>query len=83
MNTTNSKLIRVGVFGAKRGMSISQSSGKACGLELVAVCDSFEKNALELQEVCGGKENVTIYQDFDKFLEKPAELVPQILALLP
>ncbi len=69
------KQIRVGVFGAKRGMSISQSSGTAAGLELVAVCDYWQERALQLQAACGGKDNVTIYNDFDSFLSHDLDAV--------
>jgi len=67
--------IRVGVFGAKRGMSITQSSGKAAGLELVAVCDSWHEGALQLQEACGGRDKVTVYDDFDTFLSHDLDAV--------
>jgi predicted dehydrogenase len=67
--------IRVGVFGAKRGLSITRSAGAAAGLELVAVCDSWEEGARRVQAECGGEDQVTIHGDFDEFLSQDFDAV--------
>ena len=75
MKTEVRKPIRVGVFGARRGISIAKSSGKAAGLVLVAICESWQERALQVQQECGGKEKVTLYSDFDKFLSHDMDAV--------
>ena len=75
MKTEVRKPIRVGVFGASRGISIAKSSGKVAGLVLVAVCESWQERAMQVQEECGGKKKVTLYSDFDKFLSHDMDAV--------
>ena len=65
-----SKRIRVGVVGAGRGQTFMRSA-TAVGLELVAVCDTWEK---KLKQV-GDRLAVTTYTDYEKFLEHDMDAV--------
>ena len=68
--------IRVGAFGASRGMVLMHSLTVIPEVELVAVCDrNKEGNARvkKLGEAFGM--NITVYDDFDKFLEHDMDAV--------
>ena len=56
--------IRVGVVGVSRGKGFASGAGPQLGMELVAICDTWEQRlhttAKELK--------VTAYTDFDEFL---------------
>jgi len=56
--------IRVGVVGVGRGMSFARGTGPLVGLELVALCDTWE----ERLEQAGKQFDVATYTDFDEFL---------------
>jgi len=65
------KLIRVGVVGVGRGQGFARGVGSELGMELAALCDTWEERLLEL-----GKElNVATYTDYDKFLEHDLDAV--------
>ena len=70
MKTSGNKPIRVGVVGAGRGQSFMRSA-IAVGLELVAVCDTWEEKLKQVGDQLG----VTTYTDYDKFLEHDMDAV--------
>ncbi len=59
--------IRVGVVGIGRGRSFAQGAGAFVGMELVALCDTWERR---LREV-GAEYQVATYTEYDRFLEHP------------
>lgn len=69
------KKIKIGVYGAGRGAYLAQTAINA-GFELVAICDFLEEKAKEakrcLENLCP---NLTIYTDYDKFLEHDLDAV--------
>lgn len=73
MNTTgrNQKPIRIGIVGVGRGISFAQESNDRLGMELVALCDTWEDR---LQEA-GSRFGVTTYQSYDRFLEHEMDAV--------
>lgn len=56
--------IRVGVVGVGRGMSFARGTGPLVGMELVALCDTWE----ERLEQAGKQFGVATYTDYDEFL---------------
>ncbi|NLE44980.1 MAG: Gfo/Idh/MocA family oxidoreductase [Chloroflexi bacterium] len=65
------KPIRVGVVGVGRGKGFARGAGPHLGMELVALCDTWEERLNEL-----GKElSVATYTDYDKFLEHDIDAV--------
>ena len=56
--------IRVGVVGVGRGLSFARGAGPHLGMELVAVCDTWEERLARAGEDLG----VATYVDFDDFL---------------
>ncbi len=63
--------IRVGVVGVGRGQSFARGATDAVGMELVALCDTWEERLLS-----AGKElKAATYTDFDKFLEHEMDAV--------
>lgn len=67
---SDTKTIKVGIIGARRGMSFAGNAGM-CGMELVAVCDTWEERLAE----AGNKFNVATYTDYNKFLEHDMDAV--------
>jgi predicted dehydrogenase len=68
---SKAKPIRVGVIGISRGQSFAKAATDLVGMQLVALCDTWEER---LQEV--GKEfGVTTYTDYDRFLEHDMDAV--------
>jgi len=65
------KKIRVGVIGVGRGRSAAAGAGPHLGMELVALCDTWEEKLLQVGEEFG----VATYTDFDKFLEHDMDAV--------
>jgi len=71
-----SKKIRIGVFGAYRGMTMIEVLSRHPDAELVAICDKFQpllekcRQSLEQHGV-----KATLYQDFDKFFEHDMDAV--------
>lgn len=64
------KPIRVGVIGVGRGQTFMQQA-PAVGMELVAICDTWEER---LDEV-GRKHGVATYTDYDNFLDHDMDAV--------
>jgi predicted dehydrogenase len=63
--------IRVGVVGIGRGAGFARGAGAHLGMELVALCDSWEARLKQL-----GKElKVAAYTDYGKFLEHDMDAV--------
>lgn len=65
------KAIRVGVVGARRGRSFARSAAPYLGMELVALCDTWE----ERLNAVGAELGVTTYTDYDTFLEHDLDAV--------
>ena len=63
--------IRVGVVGVRRGKGFAAGAGPHLGLELVALCDTWEER---LKSV-GDELNVATYTDYDRFLEHDMDAV--------
>ena len=63
--------IRVGVIGVGRGQSFAQGATDIVGMQLVAICDTWE----ERLEQVGKRFGVTTYTDYDKFLEHDMDAV--------
>src|SRR5699024_9701635 len=68
---TMTRPVRVGIVGLGRGLSFIKQSQPSVGMELVALCDTWEER---LEEV-GRKHSVTTYTDFDAFLEHDMDAV--------
>ena len=68
--------IRVGVVGVGRGMSFARSA-PAAGLELVAICDTWETKLAEAGRTLG----VKTYPDFADFLGHDAIDVRKLVPL--
>ena len=62
--TSESKPIRIGVVGGRRGMTFARGA-KAAGMELVAICDTWEERLSE----AGAALEVATYTDYARFLE--------------
>lgn len=58
------KTIRVGVVGVRRGSTFARGAGPLLGMELVALCDTWEERLRE----AGKQFGVMTYTDFDEFL---------------
>ncbi|MBM3279424.1 MAG: Gfo/Idh/MocA family oxidoreductase [Candidatus Handelsmanbacteria bacterium] len=63
--------IRVGVIGVGRGQSFAQGASAALGMDLVALCDTWEEKLAEV----GKKYGVATYTDYDSFLEHEMDAV--------
>ncbi|NLB41308.1 MAG: hypothetical protein GX815_03460 [Clostridiales bacterium] len=57
-------IVKVGVIGVGRGESFMKGAIEEIGLELVAICDTWEE---KLNEV-GSRYGVATYTDYDEFL---------------
>ena len=64
------KKIRIGVLGVGRGRTFTRTTD-LFGIELVAICDSWEEKLLEVGKELG----VATYTDFDKMLEHDLDAV--------
>ena len=64
------KKIRVGVVGIGRGMSFARHA-QHVGMELVALCDTWEEKLLE----AGKQSGAATYTDYDRFLEHDTDAV--------
>lgn len=69
--SSQNKPIRVGVIGVGRGMSFAQMAGHV-GMELVALCDTWES---KLQEAANRFPSIVTYTDYDRFLEHDMDAV--------
>ena len=63
--------IRVGIIGVGRGQSFAEAATERVGMELVALCDTWEE---QLREV-GQRYGVTAYTDYGAFLEHDMDAV--------
>ena len=63
--------IRLGVFGLGRGRSLFASM-LAAGAEIVAVCEKDEKRIEEALKIAP---EITVYRNFDEFIEHPMDAV--------
>jgi predicted dehydrogenase len=63
--------IRVGVIGVGRGQSFASGATDLVGMELVALCDTWEEKLHE----AGRRYGVATYTDYDKFLEHDMDAV--------
>ena len=63
--------IKVGVVGVGRGSGFAKDAGELVGMELVALCDTWEERVKSL----GKKLDVATYTDYDKFLEHDMDAV--------
>lgn len=63
--------IRVGVIGVGRGQSFARSATDNVGMELVALCDTWEQRLREQGEEFG----VATYTDYDAFLQHDMDAV--------
>jgi Predicted dehydrogenases and related proteins len=73
---SKSKKIKVGVFGAGRGMSMINVMARHPDAELVAICDKYTPlldNCRKLNEETESK--ITYYTDFDKFFNHDMDAV--------
>ena len=64
------KPIRVGVVGVRRGQTFMRSA-EIAGMNLVAICDTWEDRVKAVGETLG----VTAYTDYDRFLEHEMDAV--------
>jgi predicted dehydrogenase len=61
--------VRVGLIGCGgRGLAVANLMREVPGVEFVAVCDVYERNALAAREWAGAR--VRVFQDFRKLLEE-------------
>ena len=68
--------IRVGVIGAKRGMSFGVGVAPGMGMDLVAICDNWRTGLDRAKEsMSEAGVNVTAYTDYDRFLEHDMDAV--------
>jgi len=65
------KLIRVGVVGVGRGLGFASGATELVGMELVALCDTWEEKLRE----AGKRLGVATYTDYDRFLEHEMDAV--------
>ncbi|MDP6505939.1 MAG: Gfo/Idh/MocA family oxidoreductase, partial [Planctomycetota bacterium] len=63
--------IRVGVIGVGRGKSFASAATDVVGMELVALCDTWEERLKQVGEEYG----VATYTDYEKFLEHDMDAV--------
>lgn len=67
------KKIKIGIFGASRGVDIAKNFMQIDSCEVVALCDFNEKRRNEGLERLGG--NVAAYEDFNTFIEHDMDAV--------
>ena len=70
-NEMTGKTIRVGVVGVGRGQSFMAGATELVGMQLVALCDSWEEKLAEV----GARYGVATYTDYDRFLEHDMDAV--------
>lgn len=68
--------IRIGVVGVGRGAAFMHGASDLTGLELVAICDTWEERLLKTQkEFADQGKNIDVYTDYDRFLEHDMDAV--------
>lgn len=77
MKTHRGRKIRVGVVGARRGMSFALgTSSAAVGMELVALCDVHKRKLAEAKKrLDTSTRKIRTYTDYDRFLEHDTDAV--------
>ncbi len=63
--------IKVGVIGIGRGQGFARGAGPLVGMELVALCDAWEKKLRQVGQELG----VATYTDYDEFLDHDMDAV--------
>ena len=69
--TQGQSVIRVGVIGVGRGSRFARGAGALVGMELVALCDTWEEKLTKVANELG----VAAYTDYAKFLEHDMDAV--------
>ncbi len=71
--------VKVGVFGAYRGMTMIKFSAKYPEVELTAICDKYEPALEKCKEVmaeeCKNGSHPALYTDFDEFIQHDMDAV--------
>jgi len=68
--------IRIGVVGIGRGSSFMNNASDITGLELVAICDNWEKGLKKTKKrLDDADRKISFYTDYDKFLEHDMDAV--------
>ena len=67
----SSKPIRVGVVGVRRGASFARAAAAPLGMELVALCDTWEERLRQVAQDL----SVAAYTDYETFLEHDMDAV--------
>ncbi|MCX5642483.1 MAG: Gfo/Idh/MocA family oxidoreductase [Candidatus Omnitrophica bacterium] len=70
----NQGKIKVGVFGARRGATMVEVLSQHPEAQLVAICD-FSEKALAKNKDAAQREKITLYKDFNKFLNHDMDAV--------
>ena len=70
------KKIKIGVIGARRGHAFMGGAKNLSGLELVAICDTWEERLFKAQKQYAEKgKKLEVYTDYDRFLEHDMDAV--------
>jgi len=76
MAAKKQKKIRVGVIGVGRGKTFMNAATDLTGLELVAICDTWEERLVKTQKEYADKDQkIEVYTDYDRFLEHDMDAV--------
>lgn len=68
--------IRIGVVGVGRGRTFMHGANDLTGLELAAICDTWEERLLKTRkEFTDQGRNIAVYTDYDRFLEHDLDAV--------
>jgi predicted dehydrogenase len=68
--------IRIGVVGIGRGRTFMNNAGDLNGLELVAICDTWEEKLLQTKkDLADQGQNIAVYTDYERFLEHDMDAV--------
>lgn len=70
------KKVKIGVFGAGRGMTLINILAEHPHAQLVAVCDQYEESLKQCRKTAEETDsNISLYSDFDKFFEHEMDAV--------
>ena len=76
MGRSRAKKIRVGVVGVRRGVGFARAANESVGMELVALCDARKDRLAEARAAfAAGGRKVSVYSDYDRFLEHDMDAV--------
>jgi predicted dehydrogenase len=68
--------IRIGVVGVGRGRTFMHGASDLTGLELVAICDTWEEKLIKTQkEFSDLGKDIAVYTDYNRFLEHDMDAV--------